>query len=103
MSNFPVNPLGFPNPIINNKPSEIKPIQEQNGPTFGDVLNNAIQQVSDIQKEAGMEAQKFMSGEVTDIHTAMVAVQKAEMSFQMMMQVRNKLVNAYQEIMKMPV
>ncbi len=103
MSNFPVNPLGFPNPIINNKPSEIRPAQESNGPSFGEVLENAIQQVSDIQKEAGVEGQKFMSGEVTDIHTAMVAVQKAEISFQMMMQVRNKLVTAYQEIMRMPV
>jgi len=103
MSNFPVNPLGFPNPVINNKPSEIKPVQELNGPTFGEVLQDAIQQVSDIQMDAGTEVQKFMSGEVKDIHTAMVAVQKAEVSFQMMMQVRNKLVTAYQEIMRMPV
>jgi flagellar hook-basal body complex protein FliE len=44
-----------------------------------------------------------MTGEATDIHTAMIAVQQADVSFQMMMQVRNKLVSAYQEIMKLQV
>jgi flagellar hook-basal body complex protein FliE len=104
MSNHPINPLGFPPPIIINKSPEVKPIPtEPKGPSFGEVLANAIKEVSDIQKEAGEESRKFMTGEVKDIHTVMIAVQKAEISFQMMMQVRNKLVNAYQEIMKMPV
>jgi flagellar hook-basal body complex protein FliE len=104
MSNNNINPLGFPPPIITNKPPEVKQIPgELKGPSFGEVLENAIKEVSDIQKEAGEEGRKFMTGEVKDIHTAMVAVQKADISFQMMMQVRNKLVNAYQEIMRMPV
>jgi flagellar hook-basal body complex protein FliE len=104
MSNNTVNPLGFPPPIIINKPAEIKPLPaEPKGPSFGEVLENAIKEVSDIQKEAGEEARKLMTGEVKDIHTVMIAAQKAEISFQMMMQVRNKLVNAYQEIMRMPV
>ena len=44
-----------------------------------------------------------MSGESRDLHTTVIAMQKADLSFQMMMQVRNKIVQAYQEIMRMPV
>ena len=104
MSNNTLNPLGFTPPIIVNKQPEVKPLPAvPKGPSFGEVLENAIKEVSDIQKEAGEEARKLMTGEVKDVHTVMIAAQKAEISFQMMMQVRNKLVNAYQEIMKMPV
>jgi flagellar hook-basal body complex protein FliE len=76
----------------------------QSGATaFSDVLGNAIDQVNDLQAAAGEEVQRVMTGDMTDIHTAMIAVQKADVSFQMMMQVRNKLVSAYQEIMKLQV
>ena len=44
-----------------------------------------------------------MSGESQDLHTTVIAMQKADLSFQMMMQVRNKIVQAYQEIMRMQV
>ena len=104
MSNNPIIPLGFPPPIIISKPAEIKPLPTSpQGPSFGEVLENAIKEVSDIEKVAGEESHKFMTGEVKDVHTVMIAAQKAEITFQMMMQVRNKLVNAYQEIMRMPV
>jgi flagellar hook-basal body complex protein FliE len=73
------------------------------GGDFGALLQDAIQQVSQLQDEAGQDVEKVMTGQITDIHSAMIAVQKADVSFQMMMQVRNKLVSAYQEIMKMQV
>jgi flagellar hook-basal body complex protein FliE len=44
-----------------------------------------------------------LSGEVQDVHSAMTAMQKADLSFQMMMQVRNKLIDAYHEVMRMQV
>ena len=80
-----------------------KPKAEQGGSAFSEVLGNAIEQVNSLQAQAGEEVQKVMTGDATDIHTAMIAVQKADVSFQMMMQVRNKLVSAYQEIMKLQV
>ena len=76
---------------------------EPGATAFSEVLGNAIDQVNNLQAEAGNEVEKVMTGEMTDIHTAMIAVQKADVSFQMMMQVRNKLVSAYQEIMKLQV
>jgi flagellar hook-basal body complex protein FliE len=102
MSNFQINGIPFPTPVIKNRPDEVKPAtlgNESNGTSFGDVLENAIQEVSNLQQEAGAESQKLLTGS-QDIHSAMVALQKADVSFQMMMQVRNKLVSAYQEIMK---
>ena len=103
MSDFQINGIPFPTPVIKNRPDEVKPAavgSEPSGTSFGDVLENAIQEVSNLQREAGTESQKLLTGNTQDIHAAMVALQKADVSFQMMMQVRNKLVSAYQEIMK---
>ena len=103
MSNFQINGIPFPSPVIKSRPDEIKPAKvgnESSGSSFGDVLENAIQEVSNLQQKAGTESQKLLTGNSQDIHSAMVALQKADVSFQMMMQVRNKLVSAYQEIMK---
>ncbi len=73
------------------------------GEKFGDVLRDAISTTNELQKQSNQEVQKFMAGESQDLHTTMIAVQKADLSFQMMMQVRNKLINAYQEIMRMQI
>ena len=103
MSEFLINGIPFPSPVIKTRPDEVKAAtlgNESNGTSFGDVLENAIQQVSNLQQEAGSESQRLLTGNTQDIHSAMVALQKADVSFQMMMQVRNKLVSAYQEIMK---
>ena len=101
MRDLLVNPTGVPNSIIDSTPA--RPKVGESGTTFSAILGNAILEVNDLQTQAGQETQKVMTGEITDIHSAMIAVQKADVSFQMMMQVRNKIVSAYQEIMKMQV
>ncbi len=73
------------------------------GLDFGEVLKDAITTVNEVQKQSDQEIQKLMSGESQDLHATLIAVQKADLSFQMMMQVRNKIVQAYQEIMRMQV
>ena len=70
---------------------------------FGDTLAEAIEKVSEAQKQAEDAVQGLAEGDGTDIHTAMLAMQKADVSFQMMMQVRNKLISAYEEVMRMQV
>lgn len=72
-----------------------------NGLAFGDLLQKALQEVEATQHTADQEAQKLMTGEATDMHTAILAVQKADVSFQMMMAVRSKLIDAYREVMRM--
>ena len=100
MNEIFIRPTGLPDL---NLPSTKPAKTEQDGTSFSEILGTAIQEVNDLQSQAGDQVQKAMTGEMTDIHTAMIAVQKADVSFQMMMQVRNKLVSAYQEIMKMQV
>lgn len=88
------------------KVSEVKLGQGAAQPTegaFGQVLKDAIQEVNSLQIGSETEVQKFITGESKDIHTAMIALQRADTSFQMLMQVRNKIVAAYQEIMRMQV
>jgi len=71
--------------------------------SFGEVLKDAISTVNELQKQSNQEIEKLMTGESQDLHTTVIAMQKADLSFQMMMQVRNKIVQAYQEIMRMQV
>lgn len=99
------NSIGQINPNL-QLPEITKPLapgKTEEGASFGDVLKDAISTVNDLQKQSDHEIQKLMTGETEDLHTTMIAVQKADLSFQMMMQVRNKIVSAYQEIMRLSV
>ena len=73
------------------------------GPGFVDSLKSAIGNVNDAQKEASRAVDALMTGDTQDIHRTMVALQQADVSFQLMMQVRNKLVAAYEEIQRMQI
>lgn len=70
---------------------------------FLDALKNSINETNQLQKEAGKAVSQLASGEKIDIHNAMIAVQKADVSFRLMMEVRNKIVEAYHEITRMQV
>jgi flagellar hook-basal body complex protein FliE len=74
------------------------------GVNFADVLNNTLKDVSAAQSEARQMAQSFSAGDPNvNLQDVMVNLQKASLSFQQMVQVRNRLVSAYQDIMNMPV
>lgn len=73
----------------------------EGGVAFGDLLKQALQEVNQASSQAEDEARNLMTGESADMHTAMLAVQKADLSFQMMMAVRSKLIDAYREVMRM--
>lgn len=70
---------------------------------FGSVLNHAIQQVESFQTNAQASVNRFLSGEGEEIHSVALATQQADLSFQLFMQVRNKVVAAYQQVMQMQV
>jgi flagellar hook-basal body complex protein FliE len=72
-------------------------------PGFMDSLKSAIGNVNDAQMEASRAVDALMTGDTQDIHRTMVAMQQADVSFQLMMQVRNKLVAAYEEIQRMQI
>ena len=70
---------------------------------FTEALNSALQQVNGLQGKAGEAAAAFERGETTDIAGVMLAKQQASVSFEATLQVRNKLLSAYKDIMSMPV
>ncbi len=71
------------------------------GGGFGDVLKNAISQVSTLQTGADNQVNTLLQGGNADMSQVMISVEKADVAFQLMMQVRNKIVSAYQDIEKM--
>jgi flagellar hook-basal body complex protein FliE len=68
---------------------------------FQSVLSSAINSIDGLQQSAADSVQKFLTGQNEELHTTVLANQKAELSFELGLQVRNKVVDAYQEIMKM--
>jgi flagellar hook-basal body complex protein FliE len=70
---------------------------------FMNSLQQAIGKANDIQLEAGQATEALMTGQTQNIHQTMVALQEADVSFQLMMQIRNKLVSAYEEIQRMQI
>jgi flagellar hook-basal body complex protein FliE len=71
------------------------------GASFSDVLEDAMANTNDLQDVANQKVGAMLGGHSADVHDAMIAVQKADLSFQLMMQVRNKVVAAYQEVERM--
>jgi flagellar hook-basal body complex protein FliE len=68
---------------------------------FGATLKDAINKVNDLGDVSDQQVSELVQGDRQDIHNVMIAVEKADVAFQLMMQVRNKIVNAYQEVSKM--
>jgi flagellar hook-basal body complex protein FliE len=79
-----------------------KTLKETNA-SFGDTLNKAIADVNGLQQEAGKAVEKMVAGEATDLHEVMIAVEKARTSFDLLMEIRNKTIDVYREIMRMQV
>ena len=68
---------------------------------FFNTLEGAMDKVQEVQSGADQQVASVLQGNGQDLHSAMVAVEKADLTFQMMMQVRNKIVSAYQTISQM--
>ena len=81
----------------------IKPAGESASAGFRDVFTNAIQAVEGQGQQAAASVERFLSGDGEELHTAVLATQRAELSFELFLQARNKVVSAYQEIMRMQV
>lgn len=80
--------------------SKIQSPQEKPGESFSAVLKNALNEVNNDQLKAETSIQDYISGKETSLHNTLISLEKADISFKLMMQVRNKLVDAYQQIMR---
>ena len=80
-----------------------KPKAEGGDSSFGKVLESMLDETNGAQVGADQALQKLVVGETDDLNGVMLAMAKADVSFRMMLEVRNKLVDAYQEVMRMQV
>ena len=73
---------------------------EQETKDFGGVISDFIQAVNDAQKESAEKVQDVIQGRTENLHEAMAALEEARLSFQLMLEIRNKLLESYQEIQR---
>lgn len=73
------------------------------GESFADSLKQAVHSVDSLQKDADVKMQELATGKSQNIHETMIAAEKADIALKLMVQVRNKIIDAYQEIMRMQV
>jgi flagellar hook-basal body complex protein FliE len=89
-------------PISGIAPADaIRPAGTSRPGAFQDVLSSAIQNVEAFNQGASASVERFLSGEGEELHTTIMATQRAELAFDMFLQMRNKVVSAYQEVMRM--
>lgn len=79
------------------------PIGDAEQADFGSLVKGAIESINDTQKSAEQEISKAVTGETQDLHKTIIALQTADLKFQLGVQVRNKLIGAYEEVMRMQI
>ena len=82
---------------------KIEPDVKEGSETFSDTLKKFVEDVNTLQNQASDSIEKLGTGEITNVHQVMIAVEKAGTAMDFMLEIRNKIVEAYQEIMRMPV
>ena len=80
-----------------------KQVKGLKGKSFSEVIQSSINDVNKLQKDSDSAAFNLAAGEEKDIHKTMITMEKAEISFQLMMAVRNKIISAYETIMRMQI
>ncbi|MCP4268134.1 MAG: flagellar hook-basal body complex protein FliE [Candidatus Brocadiaceae bacterium] len=96
-----ISPIG---PLQNSKiDQKLETPGKKNTVNFKETVSNYVNEVNNLQLKAGESIENFATGKVENVHEVMIAMSKAEVSFKFMMETRNKLVDAYKEIMKMQV
>lgn len=99
----PITPLNISIPTMPSLGGITSPGSTSGGSAFQSVLGDAISKVESFQNDAANSVNKFLSGEGEDLHKVALATQQADLSLQLFMQVRNKVVTAYNQVMQMQV
>jgi flagellar hook-basal body complex protein FliE len=97
-----MNAIHFPSRIDSLIDSTVssKPTPVSQSKTFAEILQRAVNSVNQLQIQADQSINDLASGKQTDIHQTMIAMEKAEISFELLMQIRNKIIAAYETIMR---
>jgi flagellar hook-basal body complex protein FliE len=98
---LPISPVSIPANIGNIAPVIQAPSETSTSGEFRGVLEGAIQKVEQTRAQASQAVESFLSGDSQELHTAILATQRADIAFDLGLQIRNKVISAYQEIMRM--
>lgn len=96
----PIRPISAPTPL---ESVSLEALRKKEDITFGSILERAVGHVASLENESKQKIDRFLRGEDQELHDMMLSTQRAGMAFDMFMQVRNKVVQAYQEVMRMQV
>lgn len=97
MNDIKIGSSSSPNLNI-NQPNHQNKVDKGN---FENFLNDAVEKLNEVQKNAEMAVKELAQG--GDVTQAIISIEKADMSFQTMVEIRNRLLNAYEEVMRMQV
>jgi flagellar hook-basal body complex protein FliE len=81
----------------------VAPAEPSTGDAFQSAFSEAVAKVESFQENARQSVERFLSGEGEELHHVAIAAQQAQLSFELFMQVRNKVIAAYQQVMQMQV
>jgi flagellar hook-basal body complex protein FliE len=88
------NPIKLTNPISD---------KTADGQGFADYLTGALGKLDELQRQADISSIGLATGDIQNLHQVMIDTQKAEIALQFTLQIRNKIIDAYQEIMRMQI
>lgn len=95
----PISTISLPRPI---EPVQLGSAAQASG-DFPQILQSAIQHVANSSAAADSAVENYLSGGTQELHSTILATQSAELDFEMLLQVRNKVISAYEEIMRMQI
>lgn len=99
MDRVAFSPMFFNQKIESSSQNKVTPHEVQQ--KFSQVLNDAIQKVNEAQVQSDIATEKLISGQAENLHDVMIAAEKAAITLQLTLEIRNKVIEAYQEVMRM--
>lgn len=101
MNDFTIKPIAV-GPAAAARP-EKRAAAPEGREGFGRILKDSLGEVNKLHHEANQAVEALAAGRSTDVHNTMIALQKADVSFRLLMQIRNKVVSAYETVMRMQI
>ncbi len=103
LGGMPIGPYG-PGPTETGSPGEFAPREPTKpGESFVDILKSSIDEVNNMQAFAANKIQKLVTGEINSVHEVMIASEEAGLAFNLVMQIRNQLIKAWDELRRTPI
>ena len=100
-----MNPVRVDIPLPSTGNPVTRPVAstpEADGRSFGQLLKSFVQDVNSLQHDSVDIEKKFLNGDITDLHQVMLAAEEASIAFELLMEIRNKLIESYKEIIRTP-